>query len=84
VDQIVRATPQQNSAVYAPFLTKLSAIQAGVTGLKQTLNQYSLQIINGIQQCPKISTFNRTDIRLSIGWLENSEREGVDYLTGHS
>mgnify|MGYP000856693555 FL=1 len=82
VDQI-NAQAKNNTALN-DFTSKVTNIKTAATELQTILNQFQLQIVNGVQTCPRVSTFNRTAIRQSIVKLESSERDSLNYVAGRT
>lgn len=60
--------------------TKCSEITAGLDKLRETLINYGLTITTSSRRCPGVTTFNRSEIRRYITYLEVRETTAIDYL----
>ena len=60
--------------------TKCSEITIGLDKLRETLVSYGLTITTSSRRCPGVTSFNRTELRRYITYIEVRETAAVAYL----
>lgn len=80
VDYVVRTLDLNDSAKFEFLIEKTKQVKTGLNSLHRALLKNDLPLAQKTPICPRVTAFNRTELRRYIAYIEDKEWTIVNYL----